>query len=395
MRITDIRTHPVQAAGRTFFIVTVHTDEGLVGIGEAGLQRRWRAVDGAIEHLKLWLIGQDPSRIQYLWQRMWRGGFYPADRTIGSAISAIDIALWDIKGKTLGVPVYQLLGGRCRDHVEVFTSPGYLFESQLAAAQDLLGSAGNADPDATAEMARMLKAKGIKYFRLGMPSESETFCSRTAIQQSLRQFRAVRDAVGSEMALMIDVHARLSLDEAVYFCRQLEALNMFVVEDPIRSDHPLEYGRLRAQTSVPLGAGEQWCGKSEFRPVIENNWIDFVRLDVCIAGGISEALKVAAMAESHGSRMLFHNPLGPVCAAASLHLDLALENAGPQEVIYPPDVLPDVFQCDFKLSHGTHLTVPSGPGLGISFDANAALRFPGEMTEPPHFHRPDGSFTNY
>ena len=126
MKISDIQVHPIQAPGRTFVIVTVHTEEGLVGVGEAGLQRRWQAIEGAVEHMKQWLIGQDAQRIEYLWQRMWRGGFYPATRLIGSAISGIDIALWDIQGKALGVPVYQLLGGRCRDYVEVFPNPGYL-----------------------------------------------------------------------------------------------------------------------------------------------------------------------------------------------------------------------------------------------------------------------------
>jgi galactonate dehydratase len=120
MKISDIQVHPLQAPGRTLVVVTVHTSDGVIGVGEAGLQRRWLAIAGAVEHMKRWLVGEDPARIEYLWQRMARGGFYPADRLIGSAIAGIDIALWDIKGQVLGVPVYELLGGRCRDHVEAF-----------------------------------------------------------------------------------------------------------------------------------------------------------------------------------------------------------------------------------------------------------------------------------
>src|SRR5438034_9772791 len=125
MKITDIQCIPVQAPGRTLAPILVHTDQGITGLGEAGLQRRWHAIDGALKHLKKWLIGEDATRIEYLWQRMYRGGFYPADRLIGSVMSGIDIALWDVRGKVLNVPVYELLGGRCRDFVQCFLAPTY------------------------------------------------------------------------------------------------------------------------------------------------------------------------------------------------------------------------------------------------------------------------------
>ncbi|HEY8666546.1 MAG TPA: hypothetical protein VIL86_07775 [Tepidisphaeraceae bacterium] len=143
---------PVQAPGRTLVPVVVETDAGIAGVGEAGLQRRWRAIAGAIEHLEPWLIGEDPMRIEYLWQRISRGGFYPHDRVIGSALSAIDIALWDIKGQALGAPVYELLGGRCRDFVEAFTQPGYFAGSAVAPPPgDLLNAALTAPPAPLAE----------------------------------------------------------------------------------------------------------------------------------------------------------------------------------------------------------------------------------------------------
>ena len=395
MKISDIQVHPLQAPGRTLVMVTVHTDEGIVGVGEAGLQRRWQAIDGAIQHMRRWLVGEDPQRIEYLWQRMWRGGFYPADRLIGSAISAIDIALWDIKGKVYGTPVYELLGGRCRDFVEAFTNPGTLFKDHEMDAGDLLGCVAKADSDATVELARQLQQKGYKYFRLGLPTQEDPYDIRLAVRQLIGQLRAVRNAVGDDLELMVDLHTRLSPEEAVWFCREVEPLGMFAVEDPIRSEHPHGYGRIRAQTKVPLAAGEQWVARWDFREPVENEWIDYARADICITGGISEVKKIAAMAEPHYIKMLLHNPLGPICTAASLQIDLACDNAGPQEVLFPPDVLPDVFQCDFQLQDGTHLTLPTAPGIGVTFDAEAAKDFPAEMTEPPHFHRPDGSFTNY
>jgi L-alanine-DL-glutamate epimerase-like enolase superfamily enzyme len=395
MKITDIQVHPIQAPGRTLVVVTVSTDAGITGVGEAGLQRRWQAIQGAVEHMKLWLVGQDARRIEYLWQRMARGGFYPADRLIGSAIAGIDIALWDIKGKALGVPVYELLGGRCRDYVEVFTNPSYLNNSHIVNASDLLGGIEAADPDATAELAQRLDNQGFKYFRLGLPPQGELLDSRWSVRQCVRQFRAVRERVGDRLELMVDLHTRLSPEEAVWFCREVEPLNMYAVEDPIRSEHMRGYERIRSQTCVPIAAGEQWAGKWEFREPIENEWIDFARIDICIAGGISEARKIAAMAEPHFIKTLLHNPLGPVCTAASLHLDIAFDNAGPQEVLFAPDILPDVLQCDFQVENGTRLTIPTTPGLGVQFNAEAAKDYPAEMTEPPHYHRPDGSYTNY
>ncbi len=395
MKISDIQVHPIQAPGRTFVIVTVHTEEGLVGVGEAGLQRRWQAIEGAVEHMKQWLIGQDAQRIEYLWQRMWRGGFYPATRLIGSAISGIDIALWDIQGKALGVPVYQLLGGRCRDYVEVFTNPGYLYDSQDPEIRELLSAVAKADVNATVEFAQRSFDKGNKYLRLGVPGPEDKYEPRRGIRQLVRQLQAVRNKVGDDLELMVDLHTRLSPEEAVWFCREVEPLNMYVVEDPIRSEHPHGYGRLRSTTSVPLAAGEQWVARWDFREPVENEWIDYARADICITGGITESKKIAAMAEPHFIKMLMHNPLGPVCMAASLHIDLSCDNAGPQEVLLPPDILPDVIQCDFEVQDEQRLTVPEAPGLGITFDAEAAKRFRAEMTEPPHFHREDGSFTNY
>ncbi len=400
MKITDIQTHIVQAPGRTLVIVVVDTDAGLTGVGEAGLQRRSHAIAGAVEHLRRWLIGEDPMRIEHLWQRMFRGGFYPADRLIGSAVSGIDIALWDIKGQALGVPVYELLGGRCRDYVQCFLQPGYLTAIGAPGAQaisdDVLNRAvAVGDPDAVADLAKACLKRGHKYFRMGPTGQGDVFEPRKAVRQLVAQIRAVRRAVGDEMEMMVDLHARLDPPEAIWFCRQAEPFDLFCVEDPIRSEHPAGYAKIRQHVNVPLAAGEQWSSKWEFRHAIEAELIDYARVDVCIAGGVTEAKKIAAMAEAHYVQLLLHNPLGPVCTATSLHLDLACNNAGPQEIVHPPaTMLPDVFDTAFDLD-GTRLTVPTAPGIGVRFNAETARQYPGEMTEPPHFHRPDGVHTNY
>jgi galactonate dehydratase len=395
MKITDIECIPLQAPGRTLVIVLVSTDEGFTGVGESGLQRRPRAIQGAIEHLKQWLVGEDPRRIEHLWQRMYRGGFYPADRLIGAAISGIDLALWDILGQSLSAPVYQLLGGRCRDYVQCFLSTPYA-PAEPRQEHSLSRHLSQGDPAAAVEQAvRQLEAGHI-YFRLSLPDPGEKpFEPRRAVLQLLEQLRAVRRVVGERMELMVDLHTRLTPPDAVWFCRRAEELNLFVVEDPIRSEYVAGYRLLRRRSHLPLAAGEQWASKWEFRQAIEENLIDYARMDVCIAGGLTEAKKIAALAETHLVRILPHNPLGPVCTAASLHLNLAVNNAGPQEVIFHPNqTLPDVFECAFELT-GARLNVPQAPGLGVRFNREAAQRYPHIDTEPPHFFMEDGTYTNY
>lgn len=398
MKITNIECVPVQAPGRTLVPILVHTDAGITGVGEAGLQRRWRGIAGVLEHIKKWLIGQDARRIDYLWQRMFRGGFYPGDRLINLTIAGIDIALWDIKGKALGVPVYDLLGGRCRDYVEVFTTPDYVTLELSEDRGDLFKTIQlGADPDATAELAARCKNAGHKFFRLGVPVKNppEGFDPRWGVRMLAEQLRAVRKRVGGDLELMVDLHARLSPEDSLLFCKEVEPLGMYAVEDPVRAEHLSAYHRLRKHTTVPLAAGEQWAHKWEFQQAIENELIDFARIDICIAGGITEAKKIAAMAEAHEIKLLMHNPLGPTCTAASLHIDLACDNGGPQEVIYPPHtMLPDVFTCAFEF-RDFKLTPPTAPGVGITFNQEGAKKHPADMTEPPHFHRPDGSFNNY
>lgn len=395
MKITDVECIPLQAPGRTLVVVLVSTDEGLVGVGEAGLQRRPHAIVGVIEHLKRWMVGEDPLRIEHLWQRMYRGGFYPADRLIGSVVSGIDIALWDIFGQATGVPIFQLFGGRCRDYVQCFLNTTYVpAHEQHESSLSRFLSQG--DPAAAAERAVLQLEEGHRFFRLVLPDpEGLPFDPRRAVRQLLEQLQAVRKVVGDRMELMVDLHTRLTPPDAIWFCQRAEELNLFVVEDPIRSEFIPGYRQLRSHTRLPLAAGEQWASKWEFRQAIEENLIDYARMDICIAGGLTEAKKIAAMAETHLIRILPHNPLGPICTAASLHLNLAVDNAGPQEVIFHPNrTLPDVFECAFQLE-GTHLNVPEAPGLGVRFNREAALRYPHIDSEPPHFRTEDGTYTNY
>jgi len=379
LKITNIETYPVWNGRRNFLFVVVDTDEGIYGIGESGIGRRELAIQGAIEHFKPLLLGQDPFRTEHLWQTLFRGGFFPAQRILTSAISAIDIALWDIKGKALGVPVYELLGGRVRDKVVCYPH----------------NSGHSREVQPLVESCLQTREEGWKFVRWGIPVDGDIFEPRPAILLALKQFQAVREAVGDEIEICYDIHTRLDLPDALWLCQEVEPFRPFFIEDPLRSENPGSFKTLRPRTTVPLAAGEQFSSKWEFRQLIEEEWIDYARIDLCIAGGLTEARKIAGWCETHYIKLATHNPLGPVSTAACLQLNLACPNVGVQEQPQRPgtsltDVVPDqpVWQDGYLLP-------PAGPGLGIEFDREAAKKHPYQPMERPLLRRLDGSFTNW
>jgi L-alanine-DL-glutamate epimerase-like enolase superfamily enzyme len=379
VKITGIETYPVWAGERNLLFVTVETDEGLYGVGEAGLTGRELAVVGAIEHFEPLLLGEDPFRTEHLWQLLFRGGFFPARHAVSAAISAVDLALWDIKGKALGVPLYELLGGRARDRVVCYPH----------------NAEAGTDTSALVESCLKSKEEGWRFVRWGLPQEGEVFEPRSSVNTAVEQFAAVREAVGEEVEMILDVHTRLEMPDSLRLCREVEPSRPFFIEDPLRSEDPASYEMLRLRTAVPLAAGEQFGSKWEFRELVEKGWIDYARVDLCIAGGITEAKKIAAMCETHHVKLAVHNPLGPVSTAACLHLNLSCPNFGVQEQPYRPGTfLTDVVPMQPEWEEG-HLLPPAPPGLGVEFDREAATRRPFRRVELPHLRRPDGSVTNW
>lgn len=379
MKITGIEAYPVWGGHRNFLFVVVDTDEGIYGVGEAGITGRELAVIGVIDHFRPLLVGQDASRIEHIWQQLFRGGFFPAQRIAGAAISAIDIALWDIKGKALGVPIYELLGGRVRDRVVCYPHN--------------VGHATEVAP--LVESCLKSKEEGWKFVRWGLPQDGEVLEPRQAVLASLKQFQAVREAVGDEIEITFDVHTRLDLPDALWLCNEVEQYRPFFIEDPLRSENPDSFKTLRPRTRVPLAAGEQFSSKWEFRQLIEEEWIDYARIDLCIAGGFTEARKIAGWCETHYIKLAVHNPLGPVSSAACLQLNLATPNFGVQEQPRRTGtVLTDVVPVQPEWRDG-YLLPPTLPGLGIEFDRNAARKNPFVMRDLPQLRRLDGSFTNW
>ena len=379
MKITNVEAFPVWGGGRNFLFVVVDTDEGIYGVGEGGITGRELAAVGVVEHFKPILVGQDPRRIEHLWQLLFRGGFFPAGRIAASVLSAIDIALWDIRGKALGVPVYDLLGGLVRDRVVCYPhNVGHAMEIE-----------------SLVESCLQTKAEGWKFVRWGLPQDGNVLEPTQSIRAALRQMEAVRRAVGDDVEICFDVHTRLDPTDTIQLCRASEQYRPYFMEDPVRSENPSTFHLVRRQTAVPLAAGEQFGSKWEFQQLIENDLIDYARIDLCIVGGITEAKKIAGWCETHYIKLALHNPLGPVSSAACLQLNLATSNFGVQEQPRRTGtVLTDVVPVQPEWQDG-YLLPPTRPGLGVEFDREAARKHPFQMRELPTLHRLDGSFTNW
>jgi L-alanine-DL-glutamate epimerase-like enolase superfamily enzyme len=388
MKITEIKSFSVaDADNRSYFIVKVETDEGVHGLGEVGIRWWGAAIEKAIEHLSEIVVGQDPFATERLWQHMYRGSFFPAERVYTCAISAIDIALWDIKGKVLGLPVYKLLGGPVRDRVVCYPH-----------------NQGRTNDELVSNCEKAVR-EGWKFVRWGQPETGGAFESiggegRLEPVKSIRiaeeQMAMVREAVGPDIQICFDVHTRLDTAHSIALCRALEKYRPFFIEDPLRSENPASYRTLAQHVAVPVAAGEQWSSKWAFREAIEEELINYARVDLCIAGGLTEALKITHWCETHYIDIAPHNPLGPVAAAACVALCMASTNVGVQEMLRRPgSFASDLFPKQIGWEDG-FAYAPDAPGLGVDFDEGVAeeRRVP-PIGWPPLLRRDDGAFTNW
>ena len=385
MRVTEIKSYPIaDPEGRRYHIVKVETDEGIHGLGEVGIGHWSAAIEKALEHLSELVIGEDPFSTERLWQLMFRRSFFPADKVYCCAISAIDIALWDIKAKAVGVPVYKLLGGPVRDKVVCYP------HTQGGTTAELI------------ENCKRVQAEGWKFARWGLSDSggSEGGSGRLepveAIRLAEEQMAMVREAVGPELQLCLDVHTRLDTTHVISLCKTLEPYRPFFIEDPIRSENPGSYRTLARHVSLPIAAGEQWASKWSFRQVIEEELISYARIDLCIVGGLTEALKITHWCETHFIDIVPHNPLGPVSAAACVALCMASTNVGVQEMPRRPgSTSTDLFPKQIGWEDG-YAFAPDEPGLGVELNEELAASLRGELNSwAPLLLRNDGAFTNW
>ena len=369
-KITKIETFLVPP--RSVF-VKVETDEGLVGWGEPSLEGRAETQRTSVAELSRFLIGQDSNRIEHLWQLMFRGDFYRGGPVMTSAISGIDQALWDLKGKRLGVPVYELLGGAVRDKIRMYRGVGY--------------GGGESPTEGLARSTREAVEQGFTGVKFCPIEVQPPMPRKSDIQLAYEKVQAIREALPDDADVMLDFHGRLTPDAAIETINALEPLHPAFVEEPCHPELQDSLPRIANQVNVPLATGERLYTRWGFRNVIESEAVAVVQPDPCHAGGISELRRIAAMAETHGIVMAPHNPLGPVCTAVCLQLDAAIPNFYIQEHVHLGQ---GVLEEPFALSAG-YIEIPKKPGLGIEIDEDRlrSLKWNDWMT--PHLTRDDGS----
>ncbi len=376
MKITRVRFYhnPKSPAhfNQSFHIVSVETDQGITGIGEGGSR-------DSISQCAAMIIGEDPFRIDHLWQMMFRGYFYPAGREKLDALGAIDLALWDLKGKALGLPVYELLGGLSRDHVECY-STGFPSKGSLK------------------ETARACLEAGFRAFRYATvdPGPGQPFNSHQAVRKTYEDCVQIRDGVGKDGDWALDYHTRLDFPDAVRLSTLIEPLEPYFAEDLIRSENPEVYKELRAHVKVPIAVGEQFGNRWDINQLIEQQLIDYARVTLPNVGGITEYMKILALCETHYVGLIPHFT-GPVAETALVHAcgafsgPVLMEMLGEGKASYPH--LPECY--DFR---NGKMWPNRRPGLGVTLDTNL-LQLAAEITERvrpiPMFERPDGSITNW
>ncbi|MCC6626452.1 MAG: galactonate dehydratase [Chloroflexi bacterium] len=376
MKITRIETLLVHPDHRNLVFVKVHTDEGLVGIGEAYSAGPDLATAAVVADFETWLIGRDPMEIERLWTLMYAGSRFPGGVVVNSAISGIEQALWDITGKALGVPVYKLLGGACRDRIRVYQSPHGRTPEELAT-----------------NAVSLIERYGYTALKIGPSGPGFASQSRNALlREAAARMAAVRTAVGDDIDIGVDPHARtIDPAEAAALAGVLAPYQPFFLEEPLRPENIDALANLAAHVDIPLATGEMLYTKYQFRDLLVREAVSIIQPDICCAGGLLECKKIAAMAEAFYVQLAPHNPMGPVATAANVHLAATCPNFLILE--YIPDDRPprrDLVVEPMKLVDG-YLELPTTPGLGIALNEDAFPRFPYRSWHRPFPLRPDGS----
>ena len=355
MKITDIQTFGVNLGDGNHIFVKVISDEHLHGTGEAYRVGPDAAVEQTVHYLKDWLIGEDPTRIEHLWRIMYNGSRFPGGSILNAAISGIELALWDLKGKAHGVPVYQLLGGRCRDRIRLYRGIG-----------------GNT-PQAAADSARDAVRQGFTAVKMQpMPPEHDKLPWGRVLRESKERVEAVRRAVGEDVDIALDPHAQLlETVRSLELAEVVKPIRPLFYEEPLRPENVAAMASLHEKIGMPIATGEANYTKYEFRDIIAARAADILQPDLLLCGGLLEAKKIAAMAEAHNLAMAPHNPMGPVSTAVSAHFSISTPNFLILEyTIDSEGPARNLLLKTFPYKEG-YLEVPDTPGLGIELNDRA------------------------
>jgi galactonate dehydratase len=392
VKIVKLTSVICNAEMRNWVFVKLETDvAGLYGWGECSLEWKTRSVAGALDDFAQMIVGEDPTRIEHLYQKMYRQSFWRTGVIGLSAISGIEQACWDILGKSLGQPVYKLLGGRVRDKVRMYT---HLGGGDMRAVYETQQST---DPKVFVDRAQEVIARGYNAVKVLLTPPTESLNSIAAYKYAERTMEALRLSVGDAVDIMVDCHGRHSLANAVEFCRVLAPYRPFFVEEPVPPENVDVMVEVRKATTVPIATGERLVTRYQFREVVEKQACHVIQPDLCHCGGLWEAKKIAAMAETYTMGVAPHNPLGPVANAVALHFDLSTPNFLIQE-----DMLTDVpwrwevVQHSLVSQDGYWLPNDS-PGLGIEVNEEAAARHPfqQEVIHPMTVRAHDGAILDW
>jgi galactonate dehydratase len=379
MRITDYELFPVAPRWQ---LLKLETSDGTVGWGEPVVEGRAKTTAAAVEELlDSYLLGEDPMHIEEHWQRMYRGGFYRGGPVLMSALSGVDQALWDIKGKQYGAPVYDLLGGKARDRIRLYQHIG-------GETLDDLAESARTQVDAGFEVLKMTPTEELR--RVDAPAR---------VDRARERMATVREAVGPGVDVGLDFHGRVSKSMAKRLAAALEEFDPMFYEEPVLAEHNDALADLAAHTSVPIATGERMFSRWDFKGILAENAVDVIQPDLSHAGGITEVHKIAAMAEAYDVALAPHSPLGPVALAACLHVDACAPNALVQEQILHRAGVPTYLEDESPFDHeGGYVDLPPGPGLGVDPDEDAlreAVVEDADVWNVPEWTHEDGGLAEW
>lgn len=361
MKVTDIKTFAVDCFRTNWVFVKVYTDEGIDGVGEATLEYKEKALIGAVEHIRDYLVGKDPRQIERHWHDIYRDAYWRGGAVLMSALSAVEMALWDILGKSLGVPVYQLLGGRANDKVRIYVNGWF---------------AGAKKPEEFAASAKAAMERGVTALKWDPFGKAYLTLSNAELDNALACVAAVREAVGNRVDLLIEGHGRFDVPTGIRIAKELEQFRPMWFEEPVPPDNLEALKAVRDKSTVPISAGERLYTLKDYKDLFEMRAADYIQPDISHAGGIMELKKIAAVADTYYIPFAPHNPSGPVANAATLQLAACCPNFNILEIMYS-DVTwrADVTNESLHYENG-YITIPDKPGLGIELNEEACLAHP-------------------